>query len=231
MSDFQREQIGKRIDDLVKKSPLNNREISELVGVSKVTVGKWRKGETEPTATNVVRLAEVLNSSVEFITQGDLPKEVQDLLNQCSSPQTATEEDNAHRIGIDFYDVHACCGDGDSIFEYEPLKEKLFFKPDFFKKRNLKEKHCVMMYAKNDSMEYYICDGDAVMIDKSANNVKDGQVYAVWFEGELMIKRIFKNGNGELTLTADNKKYRDKEINQDNGDTFRIIGEVVYRSG
>lgn len=52
-----------------------------------------------------------------------------------------------------------------------------------------------------------------------------------FLDGDLMIKRIFKEAGGVIRLSSDNKQYTDKIVTQDNGDSLIIIGRVVYRSG
>ena len=49
--------------------------------------------------------------------------------------------------------------------------------------------------AKGDSMSDFIHDGDLVGIDVSQTEIIDGEIYAVYFEGEGMIKQIFKAVN------------------------------------
>ncbi|WP_366652584.1 S24 family peptidase [Moraxella nonliquefaciens] len=56
-------------------------------------------------------------------------------------------------------------------------------------------------------------------------------MYALFLDGDLMIKRIFKEAGGVIRLSSDNKQYTDKIVTQDNGDSLIIIGRVVYRSG
>lgn len=90
---------------------------------------------------------------------------------------------------------------------------------------------CFDVYATGDSMANYINGGDAVGIDISDITPKDGEVYALFLDGDLMIKRIFKEAGGVIRLSSDNKQYTDKIVTQDNGDSLIIIGRVVYRSG
>ena len=80
-------------------------------------------------------------------------------------------------------------------------------------------------------MANYINGGDAIGIDISDITPKDGEVYALFLDGDLMIKRIFKEAGGVIRLSSDNKQYTDKIVTQDNGDSLSIIGRVVYRSG
>lgn len=80
-------------------------------------------------------------------------------------------------------------------------------------------------------MANYINGGDAVGIDISDIIPKDGEVYALFLGGDLMIKRIFKEAGGVIRLSSDNKQYTDKIVTQDNGVSLIIIGRVVYRGG
>ena len=59
--------------------------------------------------------------------------------------------------------------------------------------------------AKGDSMTDYIKDGDLVGIDISQTEVIDGEIYAVYFAGEGMIKQIFKEADGSLILHSLNE--------------------------
>ncbi|MEG2635547.1 MAG: S24 family peptidase, partial [Acinetobacter sp.] len=58
-----------------------------------------------------------------------------------------------------------------------------------------------------------------------------GEFYAVYFEGEAMLKQIFKESGGVLALHSLNGKYRDKIISDENGANFRVIGRQFWRAG
>lgn len=76
--------------------------------------------------------------------------------------------------------------------------------------------------AKGDSMTDYIKDGDLVGIDISQTEVIDGEIYAVYFAGEGMIKQIFKEADGSLILHSLNEKFRDRRVTEENGKTLRL---------
>ena len=85
--------------------------------------------------------------------------------------------------------------------------------------------------ATGDSQEPYICTGDMFGIDLSDKDIRDGEFYAVYFEGEAMLKQIFKEEGGKLILHSLNPKYRDKTVSDINGANFRVIGRQFYRAG
>ena len=55
-----KEEIGSRIKTLRKKALLTQEQLGTLVGVSRVTVNKWEKGEKAPALRNVRKLAALI---------------------------------------------------------------------------------------------------------------------------------------------------------------------------
>ena len=53
MSVSNKQEMGERINERMTDLNLSNVAVADFVGLSKVAVGKWRKGETEPTGTNL----------------------------------------------------------------------------------------------------------------------------------------------------------------------------------
>ena len=80
-------------------------------------------------------------------------------------------------------------------------------------------------------MTDFIHDQDLVGIDISQTEITDGEIYAVYFEGEGMIKQIFKEEGGKLVLHSLNPKYRDREVTEQNGLNFKVMGRQFWRAG
>jgi hypothetical protein len=148
-----------------------------------------------------------------------------------------TEEERDQRIWLNVYDIQFCCGEGNSIdFHYEVIKKKeLPFEPAFFAKRRVKPENVILAYANNDSNEPYIFDGDLFGMDISDKTIKEGEMYAVYFGEQAMLKQIFiedsKDGKKTLRLHSINPKYPDKFVDEANGSDFQIMGRQFYRSG
>ena len=151
------------------------------------------------------------------------------LFNSESPSTLEIMKNKSHEVLIELYTVKTCKNNNN--FYFEPIGKNISFTESFFSKYRRDPENCIMLYASNDSMTPYIQNGDFVMIDKSVTQAKEGRVYAVWFEGEVMLKRIFKEAGGALRLISDNKKYYDKIVNVNAEVDFKILGEQFYRCG
>ncbi len=228
--------LGERLKQARENKQLSQQEVAERAGMSQPTYYKIESGKTKRT-TYLNDLARVLGVNPEWLATGQGSMQtnqqiVDDLI--ASMPNGITHdqiEPWRSQTWVEVYDLKFCCGDGSGYAEFEPLKKTLPFDNSFFKYRNIKPEFFKLIYGKGDSMSPYINDGDAVGLDISDKIPKDGEVYALFLDGDTMIKRIFREAGGVLRLTSDNKAYRDKVVDDSNGDSLIIIGRVVYRSG
>ncbi len=228
--------LGERLKQARENKQLSQQEVAERAGMSQPTYYKIESGKTKRT-TYLNDLARVLGVNPEWLATGQGSMQtnqqiVDDLI--ASMPNGITHdqiEPWRNQTWVEVYDLKFCCGDGSGYAEFEPLKKTLPFDNSFFKYRNIKPEFFKLIYGKGDSMSPYINDGDAVGLDISDKIPKDGEVYALFLDGDTMIKRIFREAGGILTLSSDNKAYRDKVVDDSNGDSLIIIGRVVYRSG
>ncbi len=228
--------LGERLKQARENKQLSQQEVAERAGMSQPTYYKIESGKTKRT-TYLNDLARVLGVNPEWLATGQGSMQtnqqiVDDLI--ASMPNGITHdqiEPWRSQTWVEVYDLKFCCGDGGGYAEFEPLKKTLPFDNSFFKYRNIKPEFFKLIYGKGDSMSPYINDGDAVGLDISDKIPKDGEVYALFLDGDTMIKRIFREAGGVLRLTSDNKAYRDKVVDDSNGDSLIIIGRVVYRSG
>ncbi len=228
--------LGERLKQARENKQLSQQEVAERAGMSQPTYYKIESGKTKRT-TYLNDLARVLGVNPEWLATGQGSMQtnqqiVDDLI--ASMPNGITHdqiEPWRNQTWVEVYDLKFCCGDGGGYAEFEPLKKTLPFDDSFFKYRNIKPEFFKLIYGKGDSMSPYINDGDAVGLDISDKIPKDGEVYALFLDGDTMIKRIFREAGGVLRLTSDNKAYRDKVVDDSNGDSLIIIGRVVYRSG
>ena len=65
------EKIGKQIASLRKTKGLTQGELGERLGVSFQAVSKWERGETLPDITLLPDLANILETTIDFILSGD----------------------------------------------------------------------------------------------------------------------------------------------------------------
>ena len=62
--------LGERIAELRKLCGLNQNQLAKLMEVSRQAVSKWETGQSAPDALNLIRLAEILETDVEYLTTG-----------------------------------------------------------------------------------------------------------------------------------------------------------------
>ncbi|WP_254208673.1 S24 family peptidase [Burkholderia multivorans] len=144
-------------------------------------------------------------------------------------PEDLPPDDN--RVWLDTYDYRFSAGTG--LIQWEVRQKKaLPFDIGFFRALGSKPKDCKLVRVHGDSMEPYLFDRDMIMVDTAKNIIRDGKVYAIYFADEPLVKQIFKEAGGAITLHSINSgKYPDKTISPEHLDSVSIMGEVIYRSG
>lgn len=62
--------LGERIVELRTLCGLNQNQLAKAMDVSRQAVSKWETGQTTPDALNLIRLADVLETDIEYLTTG-----------------------------------------------------------------------------------------------------------------------------------------------------------------
>ena len=62
--------LGERITELRKASGMSQLELSRQMEVSRQAVSKWESGQSSPDASNLIRLSEILDTDIEYLTTG-----------------------------------------------------------------------------------------------------------------------------------------------------------------
>lgn len=62
--------LGERIIELRKAAGMSQYELSKAMDVSRQAVSKWETDQSSPDAANLIRLAEILDSDIEYLTTG-----------------------------------------------------------------------------------------------------------------------------------------------------------------
>ena len=84
--------IGNRIISLRKAQQLSQEEIADKIGVSRQSVSKWETDACAPDAYNLIALAKVLGTSVEYIVMGKTSTSIK--------PQTEKESVEIKNLAI-----------------------------------------------------------------------------------------------------------------------------------
>lgn len=105
--------------------------------------------------------------------------------------------------------------------------EPIFMARRWFKENHYRPDKLLAIRVSGRSMEPSLYDGDLVIVNMEDVSMKDGQVFAANYEGELVIKRL-KRESGYWHLASDNPdkiRFPDKRCSDGCG----LLGRIVYK--
>jgi phage repressor protein C with HTH and peptisase S24 domain len=105
--------------------------------------------------------------------------------------------------------------------------EPIVFRREWFSSRHLRPDKLFAVQVYNGSMEPSLWAGDTVVVNTADTEPRDGEVFAVNYEGELIVKRLVRDA-GQWWLTSDNpdqRRYPRKACD----DGVVLIGRIVHK--
>jgi len=118
----------------------------------------------------------------------------------------------AHGFAVDYVDEDAA---------------PIVFQRKWFDRHGYAPEKLLAASVANGSMEPGLCDGDTVVVNTADVDIKDGVVYAMNYEGELVIKRLVRDA-GQWWLASDNPDQRRYPRKVCTEDVF-CIGRIVQK--
>lgn len=235
--------VGERIKQRRKDLKMSADELATSVGVSRSTIFRYEKGDIEKVGPDVLKkIADKLNvSPADLMGWDDTP--VQELKIP-TSPLVQKITEKAVKLTaprkqkvLDFTEnqlreqSNKVISLEENLFEFK-VYEKLSAGTGFsyfndgnydtvFYDKDLD--HDFASWVFGDSMEPKYMNGEVVLIKETGFDY-DGAVYAVDWDGQTYIKKVYKEKDG-LRLVSINSKYKDKFAPYDEGP--RIIGKIV----
>lgn len=228
--------LSERMKQARIEAGLSQAELAKQLGAGQSTIASIENGRNQSSG-RLVEIAQLLQVNPSWLASGQGPRKAgADIDEVKASDQIVVWENLAdlppdeNRAWIDRYDL--MCSAGSGIVQWEiRQKRALPFTIDFFKAIGSKPEHCRLANARGNSMEPFLFDRDMIMIDISKTAVRDGNIYAVRFEEETLVKQLFKQAGGALMLHSYNAKYPDRIVPASDETSFQVIGQVIYRSG
>ncbi len=226
--------LAERLKSAMNEAGLSQAELARRVNVTRSAIAHWLSGATrELKGDHLVSVSAALKVTPTWLAKGTGQKESAaskmeggDVL-VWNHPDELPASDN--RVWVDRWDYRFCAGDGGVQWEIRQ-KNALPFGGDFFDAIGSKPNDCKLVMVRGDSMEPFLFNRDMAMVDTARTRIRDGEVYAMLFEQEPIVKQVFKQPRG-LTLHSYNSKYPDRNVAEEDMDRIQIVGEVVYRSG
>ena len=202
---------------------LEQQELAELIGVSKQAYFKWEKGLSKPTKENIAKLEKVLKVSEGYLTED----EISSLYKQLTEPNqekaiTYVRDLVASQKVISIaekrseYHVYEKLSAGIGASVYGDLDYDVVY-------YNEELPHDFASWVDGNSMEPTYQNGEVALIRETGFDY-DGAVYAVVWDSQTYIKKVYREKEG-LRLVTINKDYPDKFAPFD--ENPRVVGKIV----
>jgi phage repressor protein C with HTH and peptisase S24 domain len=188
-------------------------ELADILKVNRSSITQARKKDSVP-ANWLLELFRQRGLNPEWLSGGSGPKRLK-----------SNDSGDDGFYSVPKVQARLCAGAGS--FEVGSRIEGYYS----FQKRWLEMRgaanHMVLMDVFGNSMTPEIKDGDTVLIDQSQKDIFAGTIYAVGIEDTIMVKRIEKHPR-KLVLLSENKAYAPLFLSDEEMDSVRIIGKVLW---
>lgn len=202
---------------------LEQQELAELIGVSKQAYFKWEKGLSKPTKANIAKLEKVvkvpegylsedeISSLYKQLTESNQEKAITYVRDLVSSQKVISIAEKRSE-----YHVYEKLSAGIGASVYGDLDYDVVY-------YNEELPHDFASWVDGNSMEPTYQNGEVALIRETGFDY-DGAVYAVVWESQTYIKKVYREEEG-LRLVSINKDYPDKFAPFD--ENPRVVGKIV----
>lgn len=196
--------------------------ISRATGYQRSTINNWTSGQSEPSASALIRIAQVTGASLTWLATGEGSMRSQPVgeslgmaVQRVAMPQhglgAALRGEYGPAAGASPYRevprkaFHVSAGDG-AIVE-EPLADlpPLAFRADWLRRAVTAPDKAVILTVRGDSMVPTIQDGDLVLIDQAARTIGAGGIFVARIGDDVVVKRLAPSQHpGRVRAISDN---------------------------
>ena len=186
--------------------------LAKTLSISRAAISQAKKNDSIPIKW-ITELSRLFNVNPDWLEKGTGSK--------------VLSQNIYHEIFLQVPKIKARLSAGGGSFETEPEIEEFYsFRKDWLSKKG-QPKDMVLMDIFGNSMEPELKDGDTVLIDQSQKAVLAGAIYAIGFDDTIVVKRLEKRPK-ELVLLSENERYPMMRFRDEELDSVRIIGKVIW---
>ncbi|MGQ9051879.1 XRE family transcriptional regulator [Streptococcus oralis] len=234
--------IGEKIRQYRLKNGWTQQELGSKIGISKNAIGNYEKGIRSPKKDTMFDLASAFKISIDDLFP-QIKKDSSTANPLTKTPDLLTQQINDTVVQLTTHNKKIVLRTSEELLDSQEreVNEELFEYHVFEKlsagtgygyaeDRNYDTvyfdkniAHDLASWVYGDSMEPDFADGSVALI-KDTGWDYDGAIYAVDWDGQSYIKKVYKEKDG-LRLVSLNDKYDDKFARWE--EEPRIIGKVV----
>ncbi len=215
---FQQDQLRQKRLEL----GLTQTALAEELGVHRAAYNQWERGKTQPNAKHLEKLAQLMGVVPAYFYALDNISQIYVQLSQKGqvkvvdfAKQTLKEEQSQTPDTYGYRVYEKLSAGGGFGYANDYTYDLVYFDKQI--------DHDFASWVYGDSMEPLYLNGSVALI-KDTGFDYDGAIYAVDWDGQSYLKRVYREKEG-LRLISLNKKYSDKFAPYT--EEPRIIGKVV----
>ena len=209
-----------------KELKLTQKDIADKLGISYQAYSAWERGVKEPSKEKVKKLEQILDVPIGYFTELEIVRLYNALSDEGKGQALRYVRKLVQReqcknvvpIAEKLYEYHVyekmSAGIGSSVYNDQDY-DTVYFDEELA--------HDFASWVSGDSMEPKYQNGSVVLIRETGFDY-DGAVYAVVWNLQTFIKKVYREENG-LRLVSINKDYKDIRIPYDGNP--RIVGKIV----
>lgn len=215
---------GEKLKNIREEKGYSQAEVAKLLNISRVSYFNWENGKTKPNQKNLNHLSRLLGvEETYFVSEYDivdtyskLNKDNRHKLENYADDLLKEQEKIVQLPKYYAYKVFEklSAGTGYSYFG-DSNYDTVFYDEQL--------DHDFASWVFGDSMEPTYLNGEVVLIKQTGFDY-DGAIYAVEWDGQTYIKKVYREEDG-LRLVSLNKHYADKFAPYD--ENPQIIGKIV----
>lgn len=219
--------VQHRLDADPPISRITKGKIALEAGVSPPAVGYWFSDTNGIQAPAARKLAAFLGVDPVWLEKGEGSP---NLAPPSEEPgYRALDEGNRRFVQIPLVELKLSAGlTGYQTVPVGDEDSMLNLREGWMRERRLNPRNLVAIQVTGDSMERALHAGDIVILDTSDTTPIDGEVYAVNYEGQAVVKRLERDA-GDWWLTSDNASPGRHGRKVCRGDDCIIVGRVVRK--
>lgn len=220
--------LADRLLAAMERSGINQADLARACGVKPPSVHGWLSGKSKfLRGENLLKAAAALGVRQQWLAMGDGPM-VEGENGKQSMPVELDLENNPDYPSIRRVKFKLSAGATGFGVDYRgDLGPPIPFPRSWYERKGLKPDKLFATTVSNGSMEPGLYDSDTVVVNTAQHEPKDGCVFAVNYEGELVIKRLVRD-DGQWWLSSDNPdktRYPRKVCHEG----VILIGEIVHK--